>query len=268
MSRRMHRTSDRHLVGYHGSEGRTVGNCWNQTWRRSIDGRIRRYQSHSTGGIYCEAQKADTHQCLLVAPGGGQMIDEATTMPSIISYLNAPVAPVMNNPLPPPYVPPPPDPRTRGALRLSVNSINKFLGSPPIDYEDWELKTRATLGQTTYMTFLTTAPVAGDQAQAARNRELYNMFVTALHQGSGMHLLHASPTYDGHAAWQEIMTWYGSTATSRFIIDHYRNKLESLRLDSSTEASTYVNDFIICSHKLEAKSEGYTAKTKPQKFLD
>ena len=196
----------------------------------------------------------------------GQIIDDATTMPSIMSYLNTPVAPVVNNPLPPPYVPPPPDP-TRGALRLSVNSIDKFSGSP-LDFEEWELKTRATLGQTTYATFLTTAPVAGDQAQTARNRELYNMFVTALHQGSGMHLLNASPNDDGHGAWQEIMTWYGSTATSRFIIDHYRNKLESLRLDGSTEASTYVNDFIICSQKLEAKSEGYTAETKRQKFLD
>ena len=138
----------------------------------------------------------------------GKVIDDATTMPLIISYLNTLVALVVDNPLPPVYVPPPADP-TRGALRLHVNSIDKFSGSP-IDYKEWELKTRATLGQTAYATLLITPPVAGDQAHEARNRELYNMFVTVLvHQGSGMHLLNASPNDNGHAAWQAIMTWYG-----------------------------------------------------------
>jgi hypothetical protein len=72
-----------------------------------------------------------------------------------------------------------------------------------------------------------------------------------------MHLLDASPDDDGHAAWQAIIAWHGSAATSRFIIDHYRNKLESLRLNGSTEASAFVNDFIVCSQKLETKNEGY-----------
>jgi hypothetical protein len=112
----------------------------------------------------------------------GQEIDDATTMPTITSYLNTPVAPVVNNPVPPVYVPPPPDP-SRGALRLYINSIEKFTGSP-LDFEDWELKTRATLGQTGYATFLIAPPVAGDAIQEARNRELCNMFVTALHQVS------------------------------------------------------------------------------------
>jgi hypothetical protein len=198
----------------------------------------------------------------------GQLITDATTMPLIINHLNTPVAPMANNALPAalPPIPPPPDP-TRGALRLYVNSIEKYSGSP-IDFEDWELKTRATLGQTAYARFLTTAPVAGDVLQEARNKELYNMFVTALMHGSGMHILNGVPDQDGHAAWTAITAWYGSAATSRTVIDHYRNKLESLRLDGTTEASTYVNDFIICSQKLDDKSEGYTAETKKQKFLD
>ena len=65
-----------------------------------------------------------------------------------------------------------------------------------------------------------------------------------------------------------ITAWYGSAATSRTVIDHYRSKLESLRLDGSTDASQYVNDFIICSQKLEEKNEGCTAETKGMKFLD
>jgi hypothetical protein len=83
-----------------------------------------------------------------------------------------------------------------------------------------------------------------------------------------MHLLDASPDDDGHAAWQAIIAWHGSAATSRFVIDHYRNKIESLRLNGLTEASAFVNDFIVCSQKLETKNEGYAAETKRQKFLD
>jgi hypothetical protein len=77
----------------------------------------------------------------------GQAIDAGTMMPIIMSYLNTPVAPVMNQ-IEPALPPRPPDP-SRGALRLYVNSLEEYSGSP-IDFEDWELKTRATLGQTTY----------------------------------------------------------------------------------------------------------------------
>ena len=56
--------------------------------------------------------------------------------------------------------------------------------------------------------------------------------------------------------------------TSRTIIDHYRSRLEKLRLAEETTASSYVNKFLICSSKLEKKREGYTAATKRHKFLD
>ena len=84
----------------------------------------------------------------------------------------------------------------------------------------------------------------------------------ALKDGPGMHLLQNITNEDGHAAWNEISDWYGSDITSWTIIDHYRKKLESLRLVSSTEASDYVNTFKICFQKLEARQEGYTVATK------
>ena len=70
----------------------------------------------------------------------GQVIDVTTMMPMITSYLNTPVQ-QNNNPVPPVPNVLPPDP-TRGALRMHVNSIEKYTGSP-IDFEDWELKTKA-----------------------------------------------------------------------------------------------------------------------------
>jgi hypothetical protein len=109
------------------------------------------------------------------------------------------------------------------------------------------------------------SPVAGNATQEARNRELNNMVMTALCQGSGMHLLDASPDDDGHAAWQAIVAWHVSAAMSRFTIDHCPNKLESLQLNGSTEASAFVNVFFACWQKLEAKNEGHAAETKRQK---
>ena len=68
---------------------------------------------------------------------------------------------------------------------------------------------------------------------------------------------------------QDIETWYGSAATIRTIIDHYRSQLEGLKITEETTASSYVNEFLICSSKLENKKrEGYTAATMRHKFLD
>ena len=44
--------------------------------------------------------------------------------------------------------------------------------------------------------------------------------------------------------------------------------MEELQLTEETTASSYVNDFLICSSKLEKKREAYTAATKRHKFLD
>ena len=107
-----------------------------------------------------------------------QEIDAATTMSFITNYVRAPVAPVIH----PSFPPRPPDP-SRGALRLPVNALEKYSGSP-IDFEDWKLKTIATLGQTTYSQLLDSAPPAGDVILEARNKELYNMFVTAFLKGT------------------------------------------------------------------------------------
>jgi hypothetical protein len=143
----------------------------------------------------------------------GQLINVATTMPEINSYLNTPPIPVYNQGAPPPPPPPPPPDPTRGALRLHVNSIEKYSGSP-IDFEDWELKTRATIGQTAYARFLGQPPVQGDILEQTQNNELYNMLTTALMDGSGMHILAGVNNQDGHSAWTAITTWYGLAATS------------------------------------------------------
>ena len=101
-----------------------------------------------------------------------------------------------------------------------------------------------------------------------RDNELFFMLTNSLIKGSVMHIINAMNDESGNQAIQDIETWYGSAATSRTIIDHYRSQLEGLRLTEETTASSYVNEFLVCSSKLEKKREGYTAATKRHKFLD
>ena len=164
-------------------------------------------------------------------------------------------------------LPPRPPDINKGALKIGVDSLKKFSGDP-IDFEDYEIGTKATLGQTQYAHFLDNAPTPGNIIEVARDKELYNLFVTSFKDGSGMHILQGIATESGHSAWNAIQTWYGTNATSQTIITHYRTRLDLLFLDENFTASDYVNEFIICSKKLEDKHEGMTPVTKMEKFLE
>jgi hypothetical protein len=130
------------------------------------------------------------------------------------------------------------------------------------------MNTFATLGQTVYNGLVTNPPTPGDSIGQTRNRELYFILRKAIQGGSAFHLIEASPVDDGHSAIQALKSCYGSTNTSRTIIEHYRMKIQELQLDKRTMATTFIDDFIICSQKLEKRNEGDTAGTKRHKFLD
>ena len=198
----------------------------------------------------------------------GQVVTVRTTIEEIIEFINTPV-----NPRPSAGFTgrsttstPSTDP-TRGAPRLSVNGLTKFCGTP-VKFEDWNIMTTATLGQTNYVKLLDSPPTLGDAIAETRNTELYHMLVTALMKGSGYHVISKVADNNGHEAWTKIQDWYGSAATSRSIINHYRSLLESLTLDEKTTASEYVNVFSIASQKLENKNEGDTTESKLARFLD
>jgi hypothetical protein len=193
----------------------------------------------------------------------GQVINAATSLQLMTTFLQAPAAAAA--PAGGGFYPPDP---TRGSLKLHVNQLPEFEGSP-LDWEVWELKIRVTIGQTGFRTLLAAPPTVGNLIEENRNKEFYNLLMNAILGGSAMHVMKPfQATEDGHAAWHALTLWYGSHGTSRSIIDHYRNRLESLRLTETTEASSYINNFIICCQKLEDRGEGYTVETKRQRFLD
>jgi hypothetical protein len=125
----------------------------------------------------------------------------------------------------------------------------------------------ATIGQSAYAEFLINAPDPNDLNKMTRNKEFYNMLVKATNQGYATHLLSENKD-DGHATWVAIRNWYNGESTSRRIIEHFRTKLSKLELDENTSASSFINDFIICHKRLDAKSEGVTAASKRESFLD
>ena len=144
---------------------------------------------------------------------------------------------------------------SRGAPKLHVNALKEFDGQP-INYEDWERGYKATLGQTAHAPLITTSSTTGDNIMKTRDKKLFFMLTNALMKGSGMHIINAMNNESGHKAIQDINIWDGSAARSRTIIDHYRSQLDGLKLTEETTAYSYINEFLICSSKLEKKREG------------
>jgi len=195
----------------------------------------------------------------------GGIITEATTMLEVLNRINGPATGQANvnvnqNAFS--------DPSSRGAPKIHVGGLTEF-GGTPIKWEDWRVNAKATLGQTIYATLLSTAPVEGDQLAKTRDRELYFMFQKALYQGSAYHIVESTANLEsGNQVWADLNQWYGSNEISRTVIDYYRDKLLALRLTETTQATEYVNEFILCSGKLEEKNEGWTPATKLTTFLD
>ena len=190
----------------------------------------------------------------------GNAITPATTMEDIVLALNNPPTPSST-----PTVTKGSTART--SVKVSVNFLKEFAGAP-IDWEDWEEKTVATVRQTHFAPILEGPIDVNDTDMVRLNNQFYNVLYTAVRDSSAFHLVDRIKDQDGNKAWNDLKEWYGSAATSRTIIDHYQKKLDGLRLDESTRASEYVNQFIICCQKLEAKDEGPTKATKIKLFLD
>ena len=111
---------------------------------------------------------------------------------------------------------------SRGAPKLHVNALKEF-ESQPNNYKDLERGFKATLGQTAYAPLIMTPPTTGDTIMETRDKEIFFMLTNSLMKGSGMYIINAMNNESRHQAIQDIETWYGSAATSRTIIDHYRS---------------------------------------------
>ena len=155
---------------------------------------------------------------------------------------------------------------SRGAPKVTLNAVDDFDGEP-CGWDTWEKRTKATLGQTTYVNLFTKPPPIGDTVAAQRNQELYHMLLGATQEGAaGVHV-HKHKN-DGHSAWKALEKWYGAAETSQVVVDDARRKLGALRLDENTLATKYIANFIKYHQKLVERKEGYSDATRNQMFLN
>jgi hypothetical protein len=132
----------------------------------------------------------------------GQTIEEATMTPTVVNHLNtvavaAAAAPNLR-PLPPP--PPGPSPfqdPNRGAPKL-YQCNREFLGFAHGFRSMGKEDTSTPREQTSYEGLMT---ASRDPVSQKRNRELCHMFMTAIMDGSGLHIINGIAEPDGHAAW-------------------------------------------------------------------
>ena len=155
---------------------------------------------------------------------------------------------------------------TKGAPKVNLNAVSKYDGEPK-GWDTWEKQTMATLGQTVYSELLRTAPTQSNPATMCRNRELYNMLWSATLEGHASMLVEKHKE-DGHAAWQEMQSFYGSNEASDTVTEDAHNQLSNLKLDENRTATDYIAKFIKYNRKLEERNEGYPEKRKKTMFLN
>ena len=154
-------------------------------------------------------------------------------------------------------------------IKTPLNCISKFSGDP-VEFEQWNISTRAILGQTPHGFLLSRKPVASGPnavSEATHNREFYNMLVHSCSAGSSYHLISDILLEDGYGAWEAIQKYYSSDASVALIIQHYQSRLRKLCLDDDTTATEFINEFNLCCQNLDKHKEGYTEKSKTRLFL-
>ena len=155
-------------------------------------------------------------------------------------------------------------------IKTPLNCIPKFTGDP-IEFEQWDIDTRATLGQTPHSFLMNRTPVASGPSAASeqtKNTEFYHMLVHSCSAGNSYHLISAIPNENGYNAWQAIQKYYNSEASVAMIVQHYQSRLRKISLNEDTTATEFINEFHLCCQNLDKHKEGYSEKSKTRLFLD
>lgn len=157
-----------------------------------------------------------------------------------------------------------------GAPKVYTDPLNEFSGDP-IDYEEWEGKSAATLRQTVYKTYLDRNADPTKPYEVARNAELYNMILSAVRTGhahSRVESLKDDPTVgeSGFHAWKALAQWYLDPSQKSLMLEHYSTKLDSLLLDDDGSATEFINNFDLFVRKIEKFDGAWTEAKKIREF--
>ena len=151
-------------------------------------------------------------------------------------------------------------------VKLQAQQVTNFNGNP-LSWRSWKKKTRAAIGTAGMLGIL------DDDNYAERNKvdneTIFHILQVATADGSAAHLVDTFESKtDGHAAYNELVTWYEGDQLTTETGEDVRSKLEKLRLDTKTSASEYINNFQLYTKQLHELGESYTSSKTVYIFLD
>ena len=157
-----------------------------------------------------------------------------------------------------------------GAPKVYTDPLTEFSGDP-LDYEEWQGKSAATLRQTVYKTYLDRTADATKPYEVARNQELYNMILSAVRTGHAHSRVEklkddSGPGESGYHAWKALSDWYLDPSQKNLMLEHYSTKLDALILDNDTTATEFINNFDLFVRKIEKIDGGWSEEKKIREF--
>ena len=127
-------------------------------------------------------------------------------------------------------------------LKLEAQKITDFDGSFG-NWENWKLSTQCALEGSGYIQVLVNQNFAVTHPHL--NRIVYSQLARATINGNAFHLVKAfESTKDAFKTWENLCEWYDGEDARHDTAVSLRNKLDNLKLSSSTTASIYINKFL------------------------
>ena len=155
------------------------------------------------------------------------------------------------------------------SLKISTNPLPEFSGDP-WDFEAWQRTVKATLGQASqYIEFLTRAPLATNNEEISRNKELFHMISAAVSKSHALNIIEKVESDKGccgHSAWTEMVNWYMDPTRKDAMVMHWESQLDNLSLDTDTTATEYINKFERYVRNIEILEGTWTDYKKVREF--
>ena len=153
----------------------------------------------------------------------------------------------------------------RSNVKLQAQQVSSFNGKA-IKWRSWKKRTRAAIGTAGMLEILDSADYA--EKHHIDNETVFHLLQVATADGNAAHLVDAfEDSKDGHAAYNELVSWYEGDDMTNETAEDVRAKLDGIQLNTRTSASEYINYFQLYTKQLEELGEQYTESKTVQMFL-
>ena len=150
--------------------------------------------------------------------------------------------------------------------KLAMINLTDFNGSDE-DWLKWSRKVKALFGGAGLIRMITSQQVANVNKEA--NERVYWLLEGVTANGAAKTTVaRYKSTKSGYDAWKNLLITYEGDGVRMESAEKVRNRLDNLRLDTTTSALQYISDFQECISLLDDMSESYTASKTREIFLN